>query len=139
MKWYQAPDWDAHEVAVADVAFIGHMQAGDIDADGAIDLVVPDGDLIYWFENPSSEDANAAWIRHVVGDQNFWAHELELADLDSNGKLDIVTNPNLRLWLQGDTPLDWQKVELHALADAEGLSVGLIDGDARPDLAVRGH
>jgi hypothetical protein len=139
LKWYEAPDWDAHEIALADVRFLGHMQAGDIDADGAVDLVVPDGDLIYWFENPQGKSANVAWTRHLVGDQNFWAHELELADLDSNGKLDIVTNPNLRLWLQGETPLDWQKIELHSLADAEGLAVGLIDDDERPDIAVRGH
>jgi hypothetical protein len=139
LKWYAAPNWIAHEVAAAETHFIGHMQAGDIDADGDFDLVVPDGDFIVWFENPAGGGSDTVWLRHLVGDQNFWAHELELADFDLDGKLDIVTNPNLRLWLQGDTPLAWQKVELHRLADAEGLAVGAIDDDDRPDLAVRGH
>ncbi len=139
LKWYAAPEWTIHEVATAETRFLGHMQAGDIDSDGDSDLVVPDGDFIVWFENPASEGGEGTWRRHLIGNQNFWAHELELADLDLDGKLDVVTNPNLRLWLQGESPLEWQKVELHGLADAEGLAVGLIDDDERPDIAVRGH
>ncbi len=141
LRWYQAPDWTMHQIAEAESVFMGHMQAGDIDGDGAPDLVTPDGDWIVWFENPGGSLAadGQAWTWHAVGDQEFWAHELELADMNRDGKLDIVTNPNLKLWLQGSQPTDWEQVPLHALADAEGLALGRIDGDERIDLAVRGH
>ena len=50
LEWYEYPSWQSHHVATADTEFIGHMQAGDINNDGAIDLVLPDGDYVYWFE-----------------------------------------------------------------------------------------
>ncbi|HEV8247194.1 MAG TPA: VCBS repeat-containing protein, partial [Polyangiaceae bacterium] len=56
-----------------------------------------------------------------------------------DGKLDIVSNRNLHLWLQGSTPTEWQLVELHALSDAEGLAVGKVDADDLPDFVVRGY
>ncbi|HVJ15789.1 MAG TPA: VCBS repeat-containing protein, partial [Polyangiaceae bacterium] len=141
LKWYQAPDWTAHDITEAEGIFLGHMQAGDIDGDGAADIVTPDGNFIVWFENPGGELSadGTAWKRHLVGDQRGWAHELELADMNRDGKLDVVTNRNLEIWLQGAQPTSWEEVPLHSLADAEGLALGDVDGDDRIDLVVRGY
>ena len=35
LRWYQAPHWTMHQIALAEGVFIGHMQAGGIDRDGA--------------------------------------------------------------------------------------------------------
>ncbi|MEM6989479.1 MAG: VCBS repeat-containing protein [Myxococcota bacterium] len=82
--------------------FAGDLEIGDINGDGAPDIVVPDSDnsgtsgALSWFENPGSLDGQ--WVEHVVetfdgqGEGNVVTHlsELEVGDIDGDGWLDLV-------------------------------------------------
>jgi hypothetical protein len=67
------------------------VAAGDIDDDGELELVFTEGDLpelgdrmgrVGWFDPPD-------WEPHVLRDDLFCPHSVQLADFDGNGHLDI--------------------------------------------------
>ncbi|HVJ20332.1 MAG TPA: VCBS repeat-containing protein, partial [Polyangiaceae bacterium] len=141
LRWYQAPSWVAHDVGGSDGYLTSHMRVADMNQDGALDVISPDDFEVYWFENPSGKmlgKLDDPWPRHLVGDHGQLVHELWVVDLDCDGKLDVIGNPSLELWIQGATPDTWKSVELNSVGWNQGLAVGKVDGDARPDLVVRG-
>lgn len=78
--------------------------AGDLDGDGDQDVVAtawgPDG-RIAWFENPGNP--KSPWLRHPLKDHWPNAVTLILADLDRDGRLDIIATAErganeLRYW-----------------------------------------
>ncbi len=92
--WYEnmstgkgVPRWRRHQVGRLPFAF--EATAGDIDADGDIDIAATawsKGDRVVWFENAGS----GRWIQHVVRTDFRAANQVILADLDGDRRLDIV-------------------------------------------------
>ena len=66
------------------------LATGDIDGDGDLDLaaVKADGQHVIWLENPGT--LSREWTMHVVGDTPPWADRIALADIDRDGRLDLV-------------------------------------------------
>jgi hypothetical protein len=103
--------------------------AGDLNGDGRIDLIVGgnvSGGLV-WYENPS-------WKKHVIDPGAGFNTDAEVADVDGDGKPDIicVTNSEVR-WYRNP---DWQmtvigKCTLHDIEVAD------FDGDGKIDLVGR--
>lgn len=152
---YEYPSWKKHVLTVISnfEDFSSYrscdMELGDIDGDGDLDIAgrigLPhpnDNDGVNcWFENPApqSDPFKVLWKRHDLGATHY-AKDVELVDLDNNGKLDIVTRSSahkLHIHLQQKHSDSWKDIVLK-IPGFDGLSTGDIDNDGDPDLVLNG-
>lgn len=136
----------------AKVKYPNHVSAYDIDSDGDLDLIVPYGFLactsacggLLWMENTPN-----GWIRHDIvknGNPLFY-HQVELADLNRDGVLDMVTtaesmdrsgNSSAQVEVfYGDRSIDYFSHQPVVLGDGGGSfpTVRDMDGDGDLDIA----
>jgi hypothetical protein len=103
--WYEYPasgnindPWIRHTIIGSGDGY-EDMVPFDVNGDGAIDIVCSFDPTfsgkpeIVWFQNPRGQGGNPitdTWIMHVVG-QGLGENNLLIADIDGDGKMDIVT------------------------------------------------
>lgn len=146
LNWYRYPGWNKTNIAVPMNEFTTDGSLGDIDSDGDLDIVTPDGDTgdnLVWFENPLPDgdpSVGSQWQRHTVGSIGSWGKDIELADFDGNDRLDIATRNQSQAMIFFQTGDDaWEKMEFSGLiTGSEGLASGDIDDDGFPDLVLQG-
>jgi hypothetical protein len=146
LNWYRNPDWRRTMIATPSNEFTTDCSLADMDGDGDLDIVVPDGnsgDNLHWFQNPrpSGDPAyGGSWTRHTIGSIGDWGKDVKIADFDKDGWPDVATRG------QGDAMIffqtgsnSWTKVVLNVSnLGSEGLGLGDVDGDNHPDLVVQG-
>jgi hypothetical protein len=145
LAWYRYPGWNKTVIAKAGQEFTTDMQAGDMDGDGDLDIVVPDGEKgsIAWFENPrpAADPGNPAkWQDHFIGMQGAWAHDVEVGDVNGDGKLDVLTRKKeTLLWLQRG-PDSFERIEIAGtLENGEGSALADLNRDGRLDIVQGGY
>lgn len=146
MTWYHNPDWSKTVIATSRTEFSTDCALGDVDGDGDLDLVVPDGNEgrnLLWFENKYLKDGKGRptdWPRHEIGAIDGWGKDVELADFDHDGRIDVATrsNDNAMIFFQTG-PNVWTRVQLPGVPlGEEGMASGDIDSDGYVDLVVFG-
>jgi hypothetical protein len=136
LVWYENPDWTKHVVDPGG-GFSTDGEMVDVDNDGDNDLVILTTSDIRWYENPG-------WEMHGIEDRVL--HDVEVADFDGDGKVDLVARNQGEFGGQGDelhfyrqsTPTSWQHRSV-STADGEGLTVADIDRDNDLDVVVNGR
>jgi hypothetical protein len=96
--WFEGPEdplggeWTHHaewNMGSAGISIIAH----DFDSDGLVDVFWGMGhDFgLFWLKQGRDEEGGRSWTRQTVDDSWSQAHGLTLADLDSDGVMEVVT------------------------------------------------
>jgi len=146
LKWYHYPSWTKTQIAVPGTEFTTDGELGDVDGDGDLDIVVPDGNgsnNLKWFKNPlpGGDPFNgSAWVKYNIGSIEGWGKDVELADFDGDGRLDIATRSETAAMIFFQmSPNTWSRKVFSGFSiGSEGMASGDIDKDGDVDLVLRG-
>ena len=142
LVWYAAPGWQKHQIASGGWQTVAGA-IGDVDGDGDDDIV-PGAQL--WFENPlpKGDPRSQAWGQHRISETG--THDVFLADLDGDGRLDLVgrdqssfghkTGNRIHFWKQLG-PDVWHHHSIEC-PHGEGLTVVDLDRDGDADVITGG-
>ena len=145
--WYQYPHWTKHPIAAG--SFTTDMAVGDVDGDGHLDVVIPSDEGLMWYRNPRGlgQDPTGPWQATNLSPEGARMHDVEVGDLDGDGRLDIATRHQsgfgrglgnqIHLWKQ-HTPQQWSHRSF-ACPHGEGLALADINRDGRPDVVIGGR
>ena len=140
-----SPDWTRHEIGMTQHA-IDRVEMGDLDGDGRIDIAVaeelwPDVEPIASLWVYLQRDAG--WERHQVV-QQYTMNNLDMADIDGDGDLDLTTAEHkgrrlsVQIWAN-DGNASFTKVEIDTNKENHlGTRAYDMDGDGDLDLIGAG-
>lgn len=158
VAWFEQQtdgSWIRHEFGHANIIgttslndFVGAAKCGEMTGDGRPDVVVcVDGHgagpiIIYLFENPGGADVYDTWPKHVIANMSGkHANDVAIEDMDGDGKNDVIVRhkvpDDVKVVFQ-NSKSDWDDPVVVGTRDGEGLSVGDLNGDDRPDVSVSG-
>src|SRR5207249_354852 len=138
LVWYSyspsGTSWTKHTIASGVTSESGSA-VGSILGDGIPDIVVGNE----WFENPrhNGGDPNGVWARHAL--PAFGTHDIVLADLNNDGKLDILGRSeslSVVTFLIQNSPTSWASRQIDPGYGMNGLAAADLDTDASPDVVV---
>lgn len=145
LAWYRYPTWQKTIIATPNTEFTTDGELGDVDGDGDLDIVVPDGSSgnnLVWFENPrpGGDPGTGNWTRRTIGSIGSWGKDVELADFDGDGHLDVATRQASSVMIFFQTaPNTWSQMTFGSLnIGLEGMTSGDVDSDGDTDLVLRG-
>ncbi|MFV1995126.1 MAG: FG-GAP repeat domain-containing protein [Verrucomicrobiales bacterium] len=163
--WYQRPAEGAMEKPWVHHADWSWDHAGspmlvvDLDADGRNDVIWGDGHNygLYWMQQREpAADGSTNWRIHTIDKKFSQPHTMVWADLDGDGKPELVTGKRVRAhsgkdpggledpvvlvykWLPDD--LSFKKIEIHRGRAGIGLQIRIADmnADGKLDIVVPG-
>ncbi len=109
---YNAEGWVWHQefnLGSASVPVLVH----DVNEDGKSDLIVGEAHNfgLYWMQQ-GEENGARTWTKQVVDSTRSQYHDLQLHDLDQDGRLELVTGKRYRAH-NGHDPGDWDPLGLY--------------------------
>lgn len=126
---------------------------GDIDGDGDLDIAAgrrPDGEdepkILVWYENPGNIET--LWKETIVGRSEYPIDRVEIADLNGDGKTDIVVTeeryPGLEpdanfWWFAQQDSMNWERNRIVTQYSINNLDITDLDQDGDIDLLTAEH
>lgn len=146
LVWFAWPSLQASVIARALTEFTTDGALADVDADGDLDLIAADGPLgdnLVWFENlrPRADPARGEWALHAIGAAGDWIKDVESADFDGDGRMDVAarTRGGLAIFFGRAVDHRWSVTRLTGFTlGEEGMASGDLDGDDAVDLVLEG-
>jgi CARDB/FG-GAP-like repeat len=138
LYWYEYPSWTKRAIASTG-AFATDMQVGDVDGDSDLDIIIPrvSDRTVVWYRNPRPASVTSVWTVSNIGKNR--AHDVEVGDMNQDGKLDVVARGAgaTVLFLQ-NSPTSWTSRNVNSAA-GEGTALGDIDRDGDLDILQNGY
>ena len=144
--WYQYPDWKKH--CIAEGPFTTDMAVARVE--DHVDVVIPNNEGLIWYQNPRSVGGDPTvnpWQAINVSPAGARMHDVEVADLDGDNRLDIVSRHQsgfgkmlgneIHIWKQ-HTLASWSH-RTFPCPHGEGLKVIDINANGRPDIVIGGR
>src|SRR2546425_1058727 len=117
IAWWENPgtgaaNWLRHDVGATSGIPGDRIASADIDHDGRPDIIVTEANLgasgnsLFWFAQPA-DLRNGNWTRRVVARDQASLNSMDVADMNGDGKIDIITGE-----YRGDRRVSiWQNVD----------------------------
>lgn len=133
LVWYENPTWQKREIAPGG-GFLTDHEVCDVDGDGLNDVVALRTAGIVWYASPG-------WVPSFIAADTL--HDVEVADFDDDGDLDIIGrnqsafggNGNILYHYEQVSPDSWLR-STRQIPHGEGLKQADVDGDGLPDIIV---
>ncbi len=160
--YFEIPENDPHEekwhlIRAAYEASDEGFGVGDMDGDGLLDIVAGqregekegDGMEILWWKNPGNNEGN--WKNFSLGNTKFDADRIEVADMNGDGKSDVVITeerspgpePDASLyWFEQPSDItleNWKRITVTTQYSLNNLDVADMDGDGYNDIITAEH
>jgi len=118
------------------------VAVADFNKDGRLDVVLSAAETTWrlsWFEAPADR-AGGKWIEHVIDPSVDYVHTFKVADIDSDGNLDVVfaemqqsTRKRVGFYLNQGKGLNW-KQQVVGTTGSHNIRVADIDADGDFDI-----
>ena len=145
LAWFKAPKnvrtalrWERHVFADKDAPGLSHYHGfGDLNGDGLPDIasaakLKPAGNWFAWWQQP--KNGKEPWTKHVVATDQEGATNIHVADVNRDGKPDLLASRGHGYGLVWYESPNWTPHEINTtLAGPHSLAIGDIDGDGDVD------